>query len=87
MLVRGRLLPSEWSNLLCHHVCRLPTYAGNVLLESGRMTGELVVMMGEAEKAALMSHGRDSGSDESEFVLTGDLLAPGQMSKPLKLMI
>ncbi len=65
----------------------LPTYAGNVLLESGRMTGELVVMMGEAEKAALMSHGRDSGSDESEFVLTGDLLAPGQMSKPLKLMI
>lgn len=24
-------------------------------------------MTGEAEKAALMSHGRDSGSDESEF--------------------
>ncbi|XP_073684017.1 E3 ubiquitin-protein ligase TRIM8b [Garra rufa] len=65
MLVRGRVLPSERSNLSCHHVCRLPTYAGNVLFESGRMTGELVVMTGEAEKAALMSHGRDSGSDET----------------------
>lgn len=31
------------------------------------MTGEMVVMTREAEKAALMSHGRDSGSDESEF--------------------
>ncbi|ROI81929.1 hypothetical protein DPX16_22164 [Anabarilius grahami] len=34
------------------------------------MTGEMVVMTREAEKAALMSHGHDSGSDENSYSIT-----------------